>query len=577
MSANNTLIIDGLTFPQIRESLVTYLKNQTIFKDYNFEGSNMSVLLDILAYNTQQQAFYLNMVSREMFLDSAQIRDSVVSHAKELNYIPRSRTSASAKISLKITPEDTPSFITMPKGTVFSSINQGGSFNFVTDKNYIAYERDQYVINDVEIFEGTLVNEGFTFNAQDVDQKFVLSNPNIDTSSISVFVSDNNKTLQYTRMHSLYDFNSDSLLYFVNTDFDNKYRIEFGDNNIGKPPEHGQKIIVNYRVCSGANANFAKNFSLLNSIQNYSNVAILSETSASGGSERETINSIKFNAPRFFESRERAVTEKDYANILKIKFPEIENIYAYGGELNDPPKYGSVIISVDIKNGDGVSEERKKTYTDFITKRSPLTVSPIFINPDFIWAKPSIKLYIDQNKNEQTENFYINKALEIVKEYNEKITGFNSFYRTSNLQTLLSNSSANILSSEIDNEVYKTVNVSNSKNSYIINFNNKIQPNTFYSSSFLYNNSNVYLQDNGLGIIQILTNNNNTVNIIKNNIGTIDYNNGKITILPIVVESGNNILKFNAKTVNSDISSQKNDILKIDETNIKVEIILQNV
>jgi len=351
--ANTSLLLANPDFDSIEASLKAFLKTQTRFVDYDFEGSNLSMLINLLAYNSYQDAFLSNMAASEMFLDTAQLRSSVVSHAKELGYTPRSYRSAKAVVTIQITADDNPGAIIMPKGTLF--ITQVGSrtYTFTTDKAYnILATSGSYQVTGIEIFEGFPVTERFTVNSEIVSQRFALKNSKMDTRSLYVTVNGT----QYKQASSVLDLKNDSLVYFLQLGNDGYYELVFGGDVIGKQPVHQDVIEASYRVSVGSDSNGARVFRPGGSIAGYTTITVTTENIAQGGDSTETTESIRRNAPLMYQTRNRAVTTDDYKVLLQQQFPEIAAISVYGGEQMDPPQYGRVFIAVDIDSAYGASD-----------------------------------------------------------------------------------------------------------------------------------------------------------------------------------------------------------------------------
>ena len=265
MPANSSLNLTSLDFDGIKKNFVTFLKSQDTFKDYDFSGSNMNVLLDVMSYNTYLNAFYLNMVASEMFLDSAQKLDSVVSHAKELNYVPQSYHSSSANVNIVFETIGLSGKLSIPQGTIFSGSNSNGAFYFVTNytANYSS-SNNTYYANNVEIYEGSITNQSFAVDYSIDNQRFILSNPNIDLDSLTVYVLEDNGSSNtlFTSVDTLYGLNQHSNVYFIQAAQNNLYEMVFGDGLFGRKPQNGAIVSVNYRICAGPSADGVSKFQL---------------------------------------------------------------------------------------------------------------------------------------------------------------------------------------------------------------------------------------------------------------------------------------------------------------------------
>src|SRR5210317_1336213 len=326
MAANSGIAIAELDFDTVKTNLKTFLEGQAQFQDYDFAGSNLNVLLDVLAYNTYYNNFYLNMLASEMFLDTALIRDSIISHAKELNYLPRSSRGAEATINIEITPSDTPASINIPKGTEFTTVVESNTYTFATTESHIitADVNGDYIANNLIIREGYAIEEFFAVTSN-TSQRFVLSNKDIDTRSITVKVRESNTSITnttYSYATSLFGLGANSAIFFLQPAEKEKYEVVFGNDIAGKRPVNGNLVEVYYQVCNREESNQASAFSSASSIQGYSNVAITTVSRARGGAAPESIADIKFNAPRNVQVQERAVTKNDYKILLQQRFPE---------------------------------------------------------------------------------------------------------------------------------------------------------------------------------------------------------------------------------------------------------------
>ena len=355
--ANSALSVANLDFSDIKSNLKNYLRSQTAFKDFDFEGSNLSVLIDILSYNTYMNSYYLNMVAAEGFIDSAQLRDSVVSHAKTLNYLPGSFTSSKAVVDVEFVPDGTPANVTLPKHSTFTTSVSSNSYTFTTNERITipADANGNYIASNVEIFEGDIVRELFVVNTANTNQRFVLNNTGVDVDSVSVHVltsSADTTNSEYTRSLTTIGVDGTSNVYFVVPAEKEKYELQFGDGVIGRQLIDNNVIEVVYRNATGEDPNGANTFTLTESISGISSNTITTISTAKGGGAGETINDIRVNAPRSISIQDRTVTVTDYKTLLLQNFNDIETLNVYGGETTTPPEFGKVIVSVDLKNAD---------------------------------------------------------------------------------------------------------------------------------------------------------------------------------------------------------------------------------
>jgi len=588
--ANQTFT--NLDFENVKASLKSYLKAQDRFKDYDFEGSNMNVLLDVLAYNTFQNNFYTNMAISEMFLDSAQIKDSVVSHAKELNYLPRSRRSANANLRVQFFPTNNPATITIPRKTKFTARCGSSTYSFYNDTAYTARAiNGQYIIDDVVVFEGRYIDEFYEATGI-ADQKFIINNANVDTESVKVYVKANSSSAtetEYLYKSNIFGVQSNSEIFYLQPYHGNRYEVVFGNNVFGKQPINGNVIRIEYRVTNGDDANGIQTINLDTQINGISSTETVTSRSQ-GGAERESIESIKFFAPKSIQIQERAVTESDYEVLLKNQFPEIQAVSAYGGETLDPPQYGRVIISVDIQDSDGVSENAKTEYSNFLSERAPLAIEPRIVAAEFLYISVESRVYYDTEKTSLSASNIESLAKSAILNYsNLNLNEFNRDVRFSKLSSAIDNSSSAILSNDIAVRAIVEFNPTLGVPSTLrFTYNNvmyrhppldigddiNLHEPALKSSEFIYQGKTAFLQDDGRGILKIISNQEGGFVYLKNDAGTIDYNTGAVVINSIVVDSfGGSSIKLVGRTRCGNIFGIKNRIATIRDEDITITVI----
>lgn len=596
MTTPNVDLIN-LDFASFKQSLKDYLRGQTQFRDYDFEGSNMSTMLDVLAYNTYLNAFFLNMVSNEVFLDTATLRDSVVSHAKELNYVPRSSRSSSALIRLTITPSVSGvGTVAIPKGTSFTTKVGAKNYIFTTDQSYVIEASDGvFVSPTIPIYEGMLINDTYVMNYNDNTQRFIITNSSVDTRSITVTVyEDSGSTVaSYRQVSTLLDLDSSSEVFFLQAIENGRYEILFGNNISGHRPQDKSSVVISYRSSAGENANGAGKFSVNGAIDGHTDVELEVLATSTGGAPAETVESIKFNAPRYFQTQERAVTANDYKVLLRQNFPEIQAISVYGGEDHDPPQYGRVFISIDIAEADGVPENNKQTYLSWISKRSPLSIEPVFIDPEFIYLKVITTVHYNVNVTTLTANDIKTLTQQAIQTYSEtELSDFDTTMRYSRLVNAIDNADTSILSNETTVLAVKTiVPTLNESASFDVNFFNALDKTSQYtsthqsaedhgiqSSTFTYKGRKCVFEDDGNGYMRIATVVAGKHYILVSKIGTVDYDKGIVKINNIVLTAYEGAgLTFMARTLSKDISAIKNNILTIRASDIGVTVVGERV
>ena len=590
--ANSSINLVDLDFESLKSSLKSYLSSQAKFQDYNFDGSNMSVLLDVLAYNTYLNTFYMNMVASEMFLDTAQLRDSIVSHAKELNYIPRSFRSAQANVNISITPSTNVSSVVIPAKTGFTSRVGSNTFNFVTSESIAITTSSNgvYYANNTIVYEGSYVTDTFVKNSAIENQRFILNNPTIDTTSIEITVSENSgaNVFIYTQGYSLFGVVANTNVFFVQPAENEQYEVVFGDDISGRAPRNGSIINITYRLSNGELPNGADTFVNNSSIDGHSNVSVVVNVEARNGSVSESNTSIKFNAPRSFQTQERAITESDYEILLVREFPEIQAISVFGGEKEDPPQYGKVFISIDITNSDGIPELNKTIYNNYLRDKVPLGITTEIVNPQFIYLKVDTSVNYNYNITTLSENQLSTKVLTAITDYNNTyLNDFNANFRYSNFVTNIDNADQSILNNDTFVNPYYLLELATGANtSFSFSFNTEVlittpsdtvhsitADNGVFSSSFIVDGLTSQIEDDGIGNLRVVRVTSDS-HSEKFKIGTIDYATGSIVISNLNVESytGSGI-KLYIKPVSLDYSTSLKNILKINPEDVSVRMV----
>ncbi len=464
--ANSQIQISELDFDTIKNNLKTFLKSQDILKDYNYEGSALSVLLDVLAYNTQYNAYYLNMVANEMFLDSALLRSSVVSHAKALNYTPKSARAPQATINITVNQVTTPS-VTLAKNTSFLSESiDGVNYNFVTsDATTVSVVNNQAVFSNVEIYQGVPTSITYVLNTTtNPNAVFQITDENIDTSTLLVTVQQSTGNTAYD-IHTLASdvllLDSTSKVYFLEEDVDGLYKIRFGDGILGKQLVDGNVINLSYIVTDGTMAATANSFINVQAIDGYSNVVVTSVQAASTGSDKESIQSIKFQAPKTFAAQKRAVSKEDYItalqqNNLGVSFDAVS---VWGGQENEPPVYGQVFVALKPSGAYNLTTiQKQKLLDDVLKPMSVMTVQPTIVDPDYTYLQLTANVYYDPKKTNLTSNQLkdqIKTALMTTATNN--LNTFNSTFNITDYNNTIAAVNQSIITNEIAIQVQKKI------------------------------------------------------------------------------------------------------------------------
>jgi len=575
-SNKSTLNVSELNFDDIKTSLKTYLRSQTEFSDYDFDSSTLSILLDVLAYNTYHNSFYLNMVGNEMFLDSAQLRNSVVSRAKMLNYVPRSARGATAALSAVITPDDNPTGVTVPANTQFTSTIDGIEYTFVTSGATTMSPQDNGTFTGtLNIVEGTPLQHRFTVSTAN-PVRYILPNENTDTTSFTVRIqesSSNTTVSTYNIAGDLSSVNSTSKIYFVQENEDNLYEIQFGDNIFGKKPIDGNIIIVDYRVTSGNTVNGANTFSAPESLAGYSNFTITTTSSAQGGAPQETIDSIKFNAPFKFQAQDRLVTKQDYKNIILSEQGDIQSISVWGGEENIPAVYGKVFIATKPLSGAILSNQRKEAIRASLKTRNTVSIDVEMVDATYLYINPTITVRYNPQTTSLTAgelNTIIQNSL-ISYESNNLGTFDQKFYLYKMIETIKDVNSS-FVSVDADITIEKRFIPLTTTNTYQLVFNQAVyHPHEGHlnglvsTSSFTIDGiSGQKIDDNGYGILRSFTQTPAGKVYRNRNFGIIDYDTGLVTINNTLISAyDGEYLSVKVKPRNKNIFASRNQILLI--------------
>ena len=461
----NRLRVTELDFDQVKTNLKTFLKQQSNFQDYDFEGAGLNILLDVLAYNTHYNAYYLNMVANESFLDTAILRDSVVSHAKMLNYVPFSYTSPRAVINLTIdSGTTTPEEVTIPKGYTFESgLIDGSAYTFTTQQQYTATKSGtSFFFENVDIYEGQLNTFNYTYTEIDNPKGiFIINDTNIDTESISVTVQpniSNTASSIYSKVDDILDITSESEVFFLQEGRNGNYEVYFGDGVVGKKLQDGAIVSIQYLITKGDIANGADAFIGTQNIGVYSTFTITVVDVAAGGAINESVDSIKFSAAAQYATQNRLVTVKDYESYIKSKYPSVDSLSVWGGEDNIPKVFGKVYIALKPKTNYFISEtEKQRIIDEIINPKAIVSVQAEIRDPQFLYILLENSVQYNAKKtalDEQTIKNNIKQAIVLYKTTN--LDKFNSTFIQSKLQEIIDATNGNsIVGSETNVKVQK--------------------------------------------------------------------------------------------------------------------------
>ena len=588
----------NLDFDLVKTSIKDYLRANSTFTDFDFEGSNLSVLIDILAYNTYITAYNSNMVANEAFLDSATLRENVVSLARNIGFVPLSRRAAKANISFNVTiPENSDvRQVTLKSGIICTGNQRNTSFIFSIPEDITAGVDDgSAVFSEIDIYQGTFLTKTFTVSTSEPNQKYILPNSYIDTSTIRVKVTLNGTTEEYSYVDNIINIDSKSQIFLVQEVSDEKYEIFFGDGIFGKKPQHGSVITISYITTDGKDGNGASNFTFSgNAIgDDSSNLSgntgvIVTNEAASNGDNIQSTESVRYYAPRLYASQYRAVTAGDYEALLPSLFPNIESVTAYGGEDLSPPEYGTVYLAVKPKNSEYLSEFSKQSILNSLKKYSVAGITIRFTDINVLYVELDSTIYYNSN--------LINSVSDLETQvYNSLGAYANSsdlnrfggrFKYSKALRTI--DSTNNAITSNITRILMRrNIGVVNSPTNYEICFENRFNASpsgyNVRTTGFTVqgNPKTVYISDKPksdlkTGTLFLFSIENNEVVIQSNMIGTVNYITGKILIDNINVNSTslpNNIIQIETTPYSNDIIAKKSVYLKLDIGSSKIALL----
>ena len=587
--ASNKLIVSDLDFDTIKSNLRTFLQDQTQFSDYNFEGSGFSVLLDTLAYNTHYLGFNANMLANELYLDSADIRKNIVSLAKMLGYTPSSVRAPSANISIVVN-NATGSSLTMDKGTTFTSTVDGTTYQFVTNQESTITPLDGvYRFSDISIYEGTLVTYRYTVDSTDVDQKFIIPSVNADTSTLKVTVQNSSvdaTSSVYTLATGVRSLNNTSKVYFLQETDTGKFQIYFGDGVLGRKLSDGNIVILEYVVTNKEEANGAATFTLSSSIDGFSNVSITTNSVAQGGSEAESKESIRFNAPLQYAAQDRAVTATDYETLVRSLYPNALSISAWGGEEDETPIYGVVKISIKAASGSTLTNQTKTEIVNSLRQYNIASVRPVIVDPETVSVILNSTVRFDSKLTTKTAATIKSEVISSLTNYNTNILQrFDGIFRYSKVTGLIDDADASIVSNITTVRVRKSFTpILNTSTRYDVYFRNAFyNPHTGHnadmggilsSSGFKIdgNNNEMFLDDDGSGNIRRYYFDGGVRVYANNTQGTVNYTTGQVTLNSLNITSISNIRGSSSSVIEITVVPNSNDIVPVRNTIVEIDI-----
>lgn len=595
----------SLDILDIRNSLKSYLASRPEFVDYNFDGSIASLLLDVLAYNTQYNAFYFNQLASEHFLDTAQKRESVVSRSKEIGYLPRSARSAFAILSIQLIVADvTLTNFVIPNGTKFTTSINNVTYTFQTTQDYNSSTLDLLTIPgsaiftfpQVYVYEGKLIVESYIINQFNIGG-VNLANVNIDISHLVVTVSQSQNVsvaVPYTQATNLITIGPTSTVFFVDEINDQLYRVYFGDNTIGKALTVGNFVQVTSLISSGLSANMASTFSLASTVPGSISVLTLTTVAPSaGGDNIEATESVRFNAPLLYAAQNRAIVPKDYIALIIQNYPNIKSVVAWGGEDNIPIALGYVFISIKPQDSDAMPDSLKAIIeNDLKANYCSVTILPIIVDPEIMFIPLTMSVKYNSNVATSGANTIANAILNTVVSYsNSDLNQFNQYFRYSKLSRQIDETDLSINNNNIFAKLEKRIVPDFTQaRTIVLSYRNPLSVSVLCLTSSLFsvqsgatNYNNAFLQNDISGNVSLYYTLNNTTTLIQANIGTINFGTGDVIITNIFITAlgpnpnttGSTFIDLRVQVIplNQDIFPIRNQILEIDPAEVSITMI----
>ena len=582
--------ITDLDFDSVKANFKSFLSQQSQFTDYNFEGSGMSVLMDLLAYNTHYLAFHANMLANEMFIDTALTRSSAVSHAKALGYLPSSAKSSCTFVDVTVrgVPTSQKSLV-MAAGTIFTTSINDVSYNFVTIGDETATsETGIFVFSNVKIYEGTRVRYTYTVDSTNLEQQFIIPSALVDTGTIVVSVqasSSDVTTEVYTLNTDYATLDSTSLKYFLQEVEDGKFEVYFGDGVTGKKPIDGNIVILDYVVTNGSVADGASAFTPASAVGGYSNVTALATASSAGGGDAESVDSIKFNAPLKYAAQGRAVTPDDYKAIVPSVYTNVKSIQCWGGEDNDPPIYGKVYIAIRPNTGTSLTTTTKNSIITSLKNYNVASIVPEIVDPEILYLVLGVTAKYNSTVTDKAKSDIKALVETTVSTFNtNNLQQFDSVFRHSNLLKNIDDTDTSILSSTATLKLKRIITPTlNAITKYTISFNNAgYHPTAAHSQTvtestgfYLSGNTNEqFIDDDGSGNIRTFYLLGGTTKTITNaTAGTINYNTGVVELTSFNITSATNA----DGTIDVTLKPDSNDVIPVRQQVIEIDTVATTV
>ena len=600
---SSNLNITELDFEGISDNLKNYLKGQDKLKDYDFEGSTMSILIDLLSYASHIGAVNSNIAASELFLDSAQLRKNVVSRAKDLGFTPASETASKAIVEMTLSNVrnadgsiPTQNDMTLPRGAIFQTVFDGQPYNFVVPTSIKpTSEGTRFVYANVELIQGTYATDTFIYDRQIKNSKFVLSNERVDKQHIVVSVNSGGTTESYTLSTDVSTITTTSKVFYTQENEDAYTEIYFGDGTLGKELSDGDIITVTYIIVDSEHANGSKQFSQITAINGFTDSSVLVQQEALGGGEKESIESIKFKANKFYTSQNRLVTLNDYKSKVSEYYPNADAIAVWGGEDNDPPEYGKVFLAIKPQNADYLSESEKTVIINNINKLNMLTVRPTIVDPDIVKILITTTFQYNKNVTQLSEGELETLVSNAIMDYDKNnLANFDAILRHSKLIQAIDNADDSILSNTTNIRLRKKLKptISLEKGYTVAMGNTLYNPHSGHNAmsggitsttGFKVQGDSVntfFFDDDGNGNLRRYYLSGSTRVYSDSSAGTVDYSSGKISISAITITSTVNndaSIDFTVIPNSNDVVATRGSLIDISLSDIKVNGVIDTI
>ena len=588
--------VTELDFDDIKTNLKTFMRNQNEFTDYDFEGSGINALLDVLAYNTHYLAMNVNMAANEMFLDSASIRSTVVSHAKTLGYTPSSARAPSATVNVTLNNFGVLTTATIPSNTVFTSTIDDVSYQFRTIAEFTATVTNGVLsFSNIPIYEGTMVKNRYVVDTKNVDQKFKLTNNRADTTTLTVKVFPDASSSSFTTFNLATDITqvgSNSDVYFLQEGDGGMFEIYFGDGIVGKAVSDNNIVVLEYIVTNKTKANGAKNFTTAATISGITDVTTATVSAASGGSEPESIQSIKLNAPLDYAAQGRAVTPEDYKSIIPKVYPNTKSVQVWGGEDNSTSVFGRVYISLVPTSGSITASAKETIVSDLKNTYTIASVTPVIVDPVTTFIRLNVVFKYNSKQTTKTSETLVSNVRAALTNYDtNNLQKFDNIFRHSQVTGVIDDTDESILSNITTVQLSQFLTPTlNSTTKYEIEFNNALyNPHSGHntdgggilsSTGFTISGdaNEMFLDDDGNGNVRLYYFTDGTTKTYKDSTaGVVDYTSGKIELTSLNITSVSSVdgaasskIRIVVTPNSTDVVAVRNQILQIDFANSTV-------